>query len=257
MDYFRRHRKRVDSLPTERRQRVTYRVCDSRWGRNCSAFAHPFDAAYRDRTWSLDVTELDRRNVRGGRDQIVHQRRRQNLSAFVVTKVLEHGEPNALSHTARDLSLDNHRVDHPSTVFDDQVSNNLHEARAGIYFHDGDVRCVGVWSRGLVVVLRLEARLLVVRHVGGVHRGLRDVAQRHVLARNSFNGDFAFFYFEIARTDFHQIGSDSHHLLANLCCSVDYRAATSHCAAAAPRTPSIGSHRGITLNHGNVFDLAA
>src|SRR3990170_7296065 len=88
-------------------------------GRDHAALADPLDPELVHARGKLDVDEIDRREVAGAWERVVHQRARQELSRAVVDDLLEERAPEALRRAAVDLALDDHRVDRATAVVDD------------------------------------------------------------------------------------------------------------------------------------------
>jgi hypothetical protein len=70
----------------------------------------------------LEVHGLDRRQLRGGGDQVVHEAPGQQLPLIVVDHLLEERATDALGHAAVHLALHDHRVDDLAAVVRDDVA---------------------------------------------------------------------------------------------------------------------------------------
>src|SRR5262245_35478652 len=83
-DDARRRYRRLGDAHAERRQRVLDGVGNCRRRRDRAAFAEPLDPERVARRWELQVHRLDRRQVVGLGDGIIHQRSGQELARLVV-----------------------------------------------------------------------------------------------------------------------------------------------------------------------------
>src|ERR1700738_1658572 len=89
------------------------------------------------------MTDLDLRHFTGRRDQIVHEACAQQLALVSIGDLLQQSRSDPLSDTAGDLALHDHRVDHYSTVFRDDVAEDLDGAAAWIHLDEARMR--GGW----------------------------------------------------------------------------------------------------------------
>ncbi len=107
------------------------------------------------------MRDLDLGDLRGRRDQKIHEAPDQRLAVGVVDDALVERAADALGHAAADLSLHDGRVHHRAAVVLDHVAQELQISGRGIDLHDRGVAAAG--ERGMrrrVVAARLEAGLL-------------------------------------------------------------------------------------------------
>ena len=112
-------------------QSVADGVGDRRVRADGAPFADTLETTWIARGGGLEMGDLDHRNVGGGREQVVQERRSERVAVVVVHEVLVQRAADSLRHPARDLPFDDHRVDHHTTVFaHDVAQDRYHTGRA-------------------------------------------------------------------------------------------------------------------------------
>src|SRR5205085_500791 len=105
-------RRHVDMLYTQRRQRVTDRVDDRAAGADGSRFTHTLDAKLVERRGCDCAVELVIEHLVRGRDHVVDERSRPQLSGLgVIHDLFEQRLAQALGDAALDLAVDYQRID--------------------------------------------------------------------------------------------------------------------------------------------------
>ena len=107
----------------------------------------------------LEVLDLDRGEVGGGRHEVVGERRCEQVAIVVVDVPLIEGLRDALHDAADDLAVDDRGVDERAAVFDHEVPRDRDTAGLGVDLHPTAVRGRGpAAGRGHLEVTRgLEA----------------------------------------------------------------------------------------------------
>src|SRR3984957_2780221 len=105
-----------------------------------AAFARPFQAHRIKRDGRVFADEdVDGRHPANGRHQIIGERHRQRLAAFVVQKFFQQRAPNALRPAADNLTPDQHRIDRFADVIGDEIALDVDGAGIFVDFRHGDV----------------------------------------------------------------------------------------------------------------------
>ena len=68
------------------------------------------------------MADFDPREIRGRRDQVIHERGCEWLTALVVEQLFEQCAADALGDATRDLAIDHHRIDHAAAVFHHHIA---------------------------------------------------------------------------------------------------------------------------------------
>ena len=112
----------------KRLQRVLDRVREARRGDDHPALADAPEVDVRVGEDRVDVVDLEVRHDGRRRHQVVHERRREELTVVPVRRVLEQHRADRLRDAAADLALDDRRVDRQPAVLDDHVAVDADEA---------------------------------------------------------------------------------------------------------------------------------
>ena len=204
----------VDVLHAGVPQRVDHRV-DVRGGgadRRRLADALRADRVMRRRRHGLAQLELRRLPRR--RDQVVHEVRADRVADLVERDQLHRRGGVALREAARDLPLDDHRVDPHAAVVDGDHPANLPHARVGVDLDRDDVRPERERQvRRVVVVDALEPGLHALRVV-------RVRRERHVLDRldligRAADGELPGLVLDVLLGHLEQVRRELHRLLAD------------------------------------------
>jgi len=67
--------------------------------------------------------------------RVIHQRAVHDLAFVVVDQLFPHSLAHALSYSAMNLAVHQHRVDHVSTIVDRDVFVDFDFAGLGVHFH--------------------------------------------------------------------------------------------------------------------------
>ena len=141
-------------------KRILDRLREHRARRNAARFADALEADRVERRRRLAMRRLDRRHVGRGRQQIVHERRVQQLALLVVDELLVERVADAVRDAAVNLSFDEQRIDDRAAIVDDEVALDLDRRRLGIDLDDHRVHAArGAAAVGPEVGRALEARL--------------------------------------------------------------------------------------------------
>src|SRR5688572_26355913 len=132
---------------------------------DCAGFAASLHAEWVVRTGRLAGVDLERRQVVGAGNAIVHERAREELSARVVLAALGKGLANALRKSAVHLAIDDHRVDDLAEIVHCGEALDLRRPGIRIDFHLAYIGAGGKREvRRIVERVFVQARLeLVVR----------------------------------------------------------------------------------------------
>src|ERR1700756_300782 len=132
-------RGQLEQLDAEGRQGVTDRVDDGRRRADGAPLADALGPGYAFRRDGLHVDDLDLRNLRRGRRQIIGKGRRHQVAGVVVDDFLEQRAGNALRDATRDLAIDDHWIDQDAGVFDHQEALNPNAAGRNVNLDGRDV----------------------------------------------------------------------------------------------------------------------
>src|SRR5262245_16497896 len=114
-DPLRRRRELVDR-GAERRQRIVDGVDHGDGSADRAAFAQTLGPGDRGLRPGLAVMDLDRRNLAGGRRQVVREARGEDVAALVVDDLLEQRIGDALGDAAVNLPVNDHGIDQPPRI---------------------------------------------------------------------------------------------------------------------------------------------
>ena len=119
---------------------------------------------------------LNGRHIGGGGNQIVHERRVQQLALLVVDELLVKCVADAVRHAAVNLPLDDERIDDRPAIVRHQVPLDVHHRRLRIDFDDHRVHAarraaairpevrsglesrLGAWPNGAAQRIRLPGQ---------------------------------------------------------------------------------------------------
>src|SRR6516164_10638240 len=85
------------------------------------------------------MTDLDHRHFDGAREQVVGQGACEGLASVIIGYLFVKGSADALHHTAPDLALDEHRIDHRAAILADRKVEKLDKAGLRIYHYNSTV----------------------------------------------------------------------------------------------------------------------
>ena len=163
---------------------------------------------------------LQHRDLGRGRQQIVHQRRRQRVAVGVVAGPLVQRAADALHDPARDLALHDRRIDHHPAVLADDVAQDGDPPGVGVHLAGAGVGGIGVGDRRRLVAGRVLEPGRGVRRQGlrvAVGRG-RHVGQRHVPRRRAQHRDHPAAEAEVSGGGLQQVRRDGQDLVAHPGC---------------------------------------
>src|SRR5262249_62333407 len=92
----------------------------------------------------VQMADLDRWHFDGAGKQVVRQGAGQRLAGLVIGYLFVKGSANPLHHTAPDLALDEHRIDHRSAILGDRKVEKLDKASLRINRYNSTVCSVGI-----------------------------------------------------------------------------------------------------------------
>src|SRR5262249_55248020 len=144
-------------------------------------FADAFDPERIERGGMLSEYYLDLRHLGRARQKIVGKGRGEGLGSFVVTHPLVECIADRVRGAADELPLDDHRIDDPAAVVDQDVAQDAHAAGLDVHLYlDGMASSTigeGAWQEALHV---FEPRLELAGHGIAGHAGYRfgHLAQR-------------------------------------------------------------------------------
>ena len=92
--------------------------------------------------------------VGGRRQQVVHERPREELAVVAVGRLLEQHGADRLGDAAADLALDDRRVDGQAAVLDHHVALDLDDAGLDVDLDEAAVRAAGPAALAAVVLVR-------------------------------------------------------------------------------------------------------
>src|SRR5262245_22657418 len=112
-----RERQLVDG-DAKRRERIGHRVGDGGARARAPTLADSLDTqgVERRRRFLEDLHDRALGHLHRGRNQIVHERRRERLALLVVHQLLEQRAAQPLGESANDLPAHDHRIDRPAHV---------------------------------------------------------------------------------------------------------------------------------------------
>ena len=219
------------------------------------------------------------RDLGGVGHQEVHEGGVEQLSGVVVDHPFVQGSAYSLSDATVNLSLHDHRVDHPAAVVDHAVAQDRDLSGLRVGLDDRGVHAVGerrpCWR---VVALPLQPRLLPLgnRWLGEVHIAAADelrcglcglvegVAQRvgqhghrrqcHHGLRIALDPHDALHDLQVARVHLHRLAGDAQGLLANVTGCQRDRVATHHGRTRGESAHGIGEPARVTCRDEDVVD---
>src|SRR5581483_430329 len=103
---------------TEWRKCIVDGGSEEGWHRNNASLACSFDAQWIERRRRLYVVNCDGRDLRCGRNKIIHKGGAQGLALLIINQPFKEGAADALSDASAYLSLNHHRIDQPPAVMD-------------------------------------------------------------------------------------------------------------------------------------------
>ena len=183
------------------------------------------------------MVDLDLGDLCRVRHQEFHEGRVAQLAVGVVREAFVESSPDPLRNTALDLTFQDHRVDHPAAVVDDDVLEDLQPESLRVHVHIGGVaaRCPGR-ARRAVIAGRLQPWLLAIgqgrsrarlgrelrRRLGAASERIahgvrvhRDGSQRNAAVRRSLHAHSAIDELEVGRVGLQQIRGDVLRLLGD------------------------------------------
>src|SRR5690606_7135654 len=95
---------------SQRYQSIPHGLSDRGWWRYGATFSHALHAIFGMRGGGAHMSDLDFRNFRSARQQIVAQGGSQWLSGFIVRNLFVQGCPDPLCNSTYDLSIHNQRI---------------------------------------------------------------------------------------------------------------------------------------------------
>src|SRR5271157_292535 len=105
------------------------------------------------------MVHRNRWNLGCCRNQIIHEASIGKLSIFIVYEPFKKSSTYALRHTTMYLPLDNHGINHTSTVMHSRIFDERDHARFWVNLDDGPVNATGktsVW--GTIKLACLQTR---------------------------------------------------------------------------------------------------
>ncbi len=120
---------------------------------------------------------------------------------------------DALRDAAVDLAVDDERIDRAADVVDRRVFDDLDHAGVGIDLHLADMRAVGkARGRDGLVALRGERAAQILRQIGALHRGARDLENADRVV-GALHGKAAILEFDVGGRSLQQVLGDTRALL--------------------------------------------
>ena len=113
-------------------------------GPSMPGLARALGAQRRERIGRDDVLQDQLRHLFGGRQPVVHERRRQQLTFVVVAQLLVERCADALHDRALLLGVDDLRIDHVAAIVHRAISDDFDHAGFNIDVDDGDHGGVGI-----------------------------------------------------------------------------------------------------------------
>src|SRR5690242_3910563 len=195
---------------------------------------------------------LPTRRLHRGRNQVVLEITAKNVTIFVVRYLLVQRRGKSLRQATVNLSLDDHRVDHRTTVIHRHEAANMYLACTTIDIDDTDIATERIGKVGRIVVVdRLKSWLQARRAVGigGKSQFLDGLA----LAWGTLDVETPWFPFEVLLPYFQQVGSDflgfvTYFTRSYCCCRTSDRRATT-----GVRSKAIGGGIGIAMFDINII----
>ena len=170
------------------------------------------------------MDEVDRRDLVGARQCVVHQGAGQELARLVVDDFLEERAAEALRGAAVDLALDDHRVDRPAAVVDDRELEDGERAGVEVHFDDGRLGAERPCHRvGIEEGARAETWPAGGGEGAAADGGARDRAERDAAVRRAADGHVALGHHHVLRRALEQLGCDEPRLVRDLSRSPGHR----------------------------------
>ena len=189
----------------------------------------------------------------GAGQGVVHERAGQELPALRIDPDLfQQRLADALGDAAVQLAGIEHRVDHPPGVRNSGVAHDLDDARVGIDLHLADLR----GARPVPVFrgepgLRAEPGLETGRQGRRLHRGMRDVGERHRPV-GSCHREAGIGIGDVGLGRFEQVGGDALALVDHLVGGEADRRPGDRRRARIERPPAVDHEIGIALDEADI-----
>ena len=200
------------------------------------------------------MAHVERRHVRGGGDEVVHEAGGQELAVLVVNELLKQRTAHPLRGAAHHLPLDDHGIDLHAAVVDDGVAQELHGAGLDVDLHHRDVDGVGPGDaqpayRGLERLGGLEARGDLPwqgRHLRVGHPG--HTAHRQAPAGHAAHVYLAVDNFHVLLGALQQVRAHPANLLFERSARFRHRRQHHGAEPCRPSAGIVGRHRGVPFH---------